>query len=172
MFIDWLSDKDLKDSESLIIRVAAVVLFAGSAFVINELFFWHSSLLLLAGFSVIAGIVGFFVAKASPVTIKAIPLVVVFLLAVLAVKGVYEHFYYKIVYIEPFLAETDNCKALGLELVNKHNLAACLSKDSRTIKQSCQRVIDNEWRCNPIMMSDVLARPIPNSEASPRPEKP
>lgn len=166
MFIDWLSNKDLKDSDSLLFRGTAVVLFAGSVFVINELLFLHSSLLLLAGVSVIAGVIGFFVAKNFPIAIKAIPLVVVVSLAASGAKGLYEYFYFKTVFIEPFLAETENCKALGLELINKHTHAVCLSKDSKTIKQSCQHVRDNEWSCSVISWSDVIAEPNRNSKAA------
>ena len=170
MLIGWLANKDLIDSESLIIRVAAVVLFAGTVVILDEVLVWNLSLQLLIGMSVIGGSVGFFVAKVFPIAIKAIPLVVFFVLASLASKEVYEHFYYKIVFIKPFLAETDNCKALGLELVNKHNFAACLSKNSRTIKHSCQHVIDNEWSCNAIDFRDIVAKPNWNSKASIAPE--
>lgn len=167
MFIDWMLNKDLKDSDTLLMRGAAVVLFAGSVFVVNEFFFWNLSLLALAGVCVTAGIIGFFVAKTSPITIKTISLVVVLFLALSGAKGLYEHYLFKIVYIEPFLAETDHCKALGLELVNKHTRAVCLSKDSKTIKQSCQHLIDNEWRCSVILWSDVIAEPNRNSKAAP-----
>lgn len=159
MLINWLSNKDLKDSDTLLIRGAAVVLFAGSVFVINELFFGQPNWLLLAVISVVAGILGFLVAKTAPVVIKAIPVVLVLLLAASGAKGLYDFFYFKHVYIEPFLVKTDNCKALGLELVNKHNLAVCVAKDSKTIKQSCQHVVDNEWSCSVVSWSDVIAEP-------------
>ncbi|MBU1309239.1 MAG: hypothetical protein KKE30_06880, partial [Gammaproteobacteria bacterium] len=92
-------------------------------------------------------------------------------LASLAAKGLYEHFLFKIVFIEPFLAETDNCKALGLELINKQTHAVCVSKDSKTIK-SCQHVIDNEWSCSVISWSDVIAEPNWNSKAAPNSDVP
>lgn len=159
MLTDWLSNKDLKDSDTLLIRGAAVVLFAGSVFVINELFFWQPNWLLLVAISVVAGAIGFLVAKISPLAIKTIPIVLVLVLAMSGAKGLYDFFYFKHVYIEPFLAKTDNCKALGLELVNKHNLAVCVAKDSKTIKQNCQHVVGNEWSCSVVSWSDVIAEP-------------
>lgn len=170
MLVDWLSNQDLKDSESVIIKGAAIVVFAGSVFVINELFFWQPNLLLLAGISAVAGIIGFLVAKTFPVLIKVLPVVLVLALAASGAKGLYDFFYFKHFYIEPFLAKTDNCKALGLELVNKHNLAACVAKDSKTIRQSCQHVVDNEWSCSVVSWSDVIAEPGSYVKATPDPE--
>lgn len=169
MLINWLSHKDLKDSDTLLIRGAAVVLFAGSVFVFNELFFWQPNLLLLVVISIVAGTIGFLVAKFAPVIIKVIPIVIVMGLAASGAKSLYDFFYFKNVYIEPFLAKTDNCKALGLELVNKHNLAACVAKDSKTIRQSCQHVVGNEWSCSVVSWSDVIAEPkgLANTTADP-----
>lgn len=162
----WLSKQDLNDSEILVIRVAAAVLFAGSAFMIDELFSWHLGLLLLIGFTLLAALIGLLVAKISPMLIKVIPVIIVIALTMVAAKDLFQHFYFKIVYIEPFLEQTDNCKALGLQLVNKENLAVCVAEDSKTIQQGCQYIVDNEWRCSSVLWSDVLAEPKKQIKAS------
>ena len=171
MFINWLLTKDIKDPDNLLIKSAAIVLFAGSVLLINELWFWQSSVLILSGVSVFAGTVGFFVAKRFPIAIKAIPLVVVFFLASTGAKELYDHFLFKTKFIEPFLAKTDNCKALGLELVNKHTVAACLPKDSKTIK-GCQHVTDNQWSCPVMSWSDVVASASGHVKAFPHSDVP
>ncbi|MAD74717.1 MAG: hypothetical protein CML20_08000 [Rheinheimera sp.] len=160
MFIDWLSKEDLKDSDSLIIRVAAVVLFAGSVFILDEILIWNLSLLSLTGISVIAGGIGFFVAKTSPIAIKAIPPVVFFFVTALLSKELYESYSLQ-KERSVFLAETDNCKALGLQIVNKGSWTpVCMERDTLANNIACSYFRDNdEWFCKTYSHSDVIAMP-------------
>lgn len=158
MLIDWLLKKELKDSDSVIIRGAAVIIFALTVFVLDEIFYWQLSSLSLAVICVITGSVGFFVAKASPVLIKAIPFVAVLSLAAFPAKDWYEHYLFKITVADPFLAETDHCKVLDLQLVNKHS-PVCMKLDALKKNRRCEHIIDNEWRCWSYSSSDVIAMP-------------
>jgi hypothetical protein len=159
MLIDWLLNKDLKDSDSLIIRGAAVVLFAVSVFLLDEVFIWNLSLLSLIGIAAVAGSVGFFVAKTSPITIKAISPVVFFSVTALLSKELYESYSLQ-KERDVFLAETDNCKALGLQIVNKNSQTpVCMERDTLANEISCSYFIDNEWFCRRYTHSDVIAMP-------------
>lgn len=160
MFIDWLSKKDLKDSDSLIIRVAAVVFFATSVFILDEVLIWNLSLLSLTGISVIAGSIGFFIAKTFPIAIKAIPPIVFFSVTALLSKELYESYLFQNARSE-FLTETDNCKALGLQIVNKGSWTpVCIERDKLANNINCSYFRDNdEWFCKTYSHSDVIAMP-------------
>lgn len=160
MFIDWLSKKDLKDSDSLIIRVAAVVLFAGSVFILDEVLIWNLSLLSLTGISVIAGSIGFFVAKTAPIVIKAISPVVFFSVTALLSMELYESYSFQ-KERSVFLTETDNCKALGLQIVNKGSQTpVCMERDKLANNITCSYFRDNdEWFCKTYTHTDVIAMP-------------
>ena len=159
MFIDWLSKKDLKDSDSLIIRVAAVVLFAGSVFILDEVYIWNLNLLLLTGISVIAGSIGFVVAKTCPIAIKAISPVVFFFAAALLSMEFYQSYSLQKARTV-FLAETDNCKALGLQIVNKGSWTpVCMERDTVAKEQSCSYFMDNEWLCKGYSHAAIKAIP-------------
>lgn len=54
MFIDWLANKDFGDSESVIIRVADVVIFAVSVYILDAFFLWNLNLLMLTAIAVVA----------------------------------------------------------------------------------------------------------------------
>lgn len=159
MFIDWLSKKDLKDSDSLIIRGAAVVLFAGAVYILDETLIWNLSLLSLTAMSVIAGSVGFFVAKSYPIVIKAIPPVVFLSVTALLSHELYENYSLqkeKAV----FLAETNNCKTLGLQIINKGAWTpVCMEIATLTDNTNCSYVRDNEWVCMTYSDADVMAMP-------------
>lgn len=159
MLIDWLSKKDLKDSDSLIIRVAAVVLFAGSVFILDEVLIWNLNLLLLAGISVFAGSIGFFVAKTCPIAIKAIsPVVFFFAVALLSIEFYQSYSLQKARTV--FLAETDNCKALGLQIVNKDSWTpVCMERDTLANEKSCSYSMDHEWLCKGYSHSAIRAIP-------------
>lgn len=159
MLIDWLLNKDLKDSDSLIIRGAAVVLFAGSVFLLDEVFIWNLSLLSLTGISAIAGSVGFFVAKTSPITIKAISPVVFFSVTALLSIELYESYSLQKAKAV-FLAETDHCKALGLQIVNKDSWTpVCMERDTVANEKSCSYYMDNEWLCKGYSHAAIIAMP-------------
>ncbi|WP_214000950.1 hypothetical protein [Arsukibacterium sp.] len=159
MLIDWLSNKNLKDSDSLIIRVAAVVMFAGSVFILNEVLIWNLSLLSLIGISAIAGSIGFFVAKTSPIAIKAIPPVVFFSVTVLLSIELYKSYSLQ-KERSVFLAETDNCKALGLQIVNKGSRTpVCMERETLANEKYCYYFMDKEWFCKTYTHSDVIAMP-------------
>lgn len=159
MFIDWLSKKDLKDSDNLIIMGAAVVLFAGSVFILDEVLIWNLSLLLLTGISVIAGCIGFFLGKTFPIAIKAIaPIVFVYVTALLS-SELYESYSLQ-KERTVFLAETDNCKALGLQIVNKGSQTpVCMKSEKLANETYCNYFMDNEWFCKTYTHSDVIAMP-------------
>ncbi|MBV2129642.1 hypothetical protein [Arsukibacterium indicum] len=157
MFIDWLSKKDLKDSDSLIIRVAAVFLFAGSVFILDEVLIWNLSLLALLGISIVAGSIGFFVVKTSPIAIKAIPPLIFFSVTALLSKELYESYSFQ-KERAVFLAETDNCKVLGLQIVNKGSRTpVCMERDKLANNTACSYFRDNEWFCKTYSYSDVMA---------------
>lgn len=160
MFIDWLANKDLEDSESLIIRVAGVVIFAVSVCVIDAVLLWNLNMLLLAGMSVIAGSIGFFVAITSPIVIKVIPPVVFFSLAGVGAKEIYGSYLFQ-KERAAFLAETDNCKAVGLQIVNKGSWApVCMKEDTLANNTYCSYFKDNEWFCRgDSYYPDVIAKP-------------
>lgn len=166
MFIDWLSKKDLRDSDSLIVRGAAVVLFAGSVFILDEIFLWHLSLLALIGISIIAGIIGFCVAKTYPIAIKAISPVVCFAVAALLSMEFYQSYSLQKAK-SVFLAETDHCKALGLQIVNKDSWTpVCMKRDTLTNNKSCRNLIDNEWFCKTYTHTDIIAMPEGHEKSS------
>lgn len=159
MFINWLSKKDLKDSDNLIIKVAAIVLFAGSVFIVDEVFIWNLSLFLLIGIAVIAGSIGFFVAKTSPITIKAISPVVFFSVTALLSMEFYQSYSLQKARTV-FLAETDDCNALGLQIVNKDSWTpVCMESDTLANEKYCSYFMDNEWFCKTYTHSDVIAKP-------------
>jgi hypothetical protein len=166
MFIDWLSKKDLRDSDSLIIRGAAVVLFAGSVFVLDEIFLWNVSLLALTGISIIVGSLGFFVAKTYPIAIKAISPVVCFLVVAWLSMDFYQSYSLQKAK-SVFLAETDHCKALGLQIVNKDSWTpVCMKIDTLTNNKSCHNFIDNEWFCKTYTRTDIIAMPEGHEKSS------
>ena len=159
MFIDWLSKKDLKDSDSLIIRVAAVVLFAGSVFMLDEVLIWNLSLLSLTGISLIAGSIGFFLGKTFPIAIKTIPPIVFVCVTALLSSELYESYSLQNERTV-FLTETINCKALGLQIVNKGSQTpVCMNSEKLANETYCNYFIDNEWLCKTYNHSDVLAMP-------------
>jgi len=159
MFIDWLSKKDLTDSDSAIIWGAAVVLFAGSVFILDEVFIWNFSLLSLIGMSVVAGGIGFIVAKISPFAIKAISPVVFFTTAALLSMEFYETYSLQKA-TSVFLAQTDHCKALGLQIINKDSWTpVCMERETVANEKSCRYVRDNEWLCNGYSHSAIIAIP-------------
>jgi len=159
MFIDWLSKKDLKDSDNLIIKVAAIVLFAGSVFILDEVFIWNLSLFSLAGIAVIAGSIGFFVAKTAPIAIKAIsPVICISVAALLSMEFYQSYSLQKARSV--FLAETDNCKSLGLQIVNKDSWTPlCMERNTVANNTSCRYFMDNEWFCKTYTHSDIIAMP-------------
>lgn len=163
MLINGLAEKAALDAENVVVKGAAVVLFAGAVCIVNELWSWQLSLISLLVISTVAGSIGFVTASAFPLLIKALPVAVVCYFAAFAGKDVVRHFYFELVHIKPFLAQTDNCKALGLELVNKHNYGACVARASKTIQQNCLRVTDNEWSCRIVNVADVVAAPEQNA---------
>lgn len=159
MFIDWLANKDFGDSESVIISVAGVVIFAVAVFILDAFFLWNLNLLMLTGIAVVAGGIGFFVAKTSPVVIKVIPPAVVICVTALLAKEIYQSYTFQKERTE-FLAKTDSCNALGLQIVNKTSWTpVCMHSDTLANNQYCSYYRDNEWFCHSYKHSDVIAKP-------------
>ena len=163
MLVNWAVNKDLKDSEDLIIKGAATVIFAGVIFILDEVFLWDLDFSSLAGISVFTGIVGYLIATVSSNLIKAIPfLFALFLTLWAAVDGFSRYMWHKerALYIEPFLVKTNNCKALDAQLVNLEYLApVCMKIDTHKKRVSCDHKVDNEWICSLIAVDDILAKP-------------
>lgn len=158
MLIDWLSKKDLKDSDSVIIKVAAVVIFAVAVFILNEIFYWQLSLLSLTVICVIAGAIGFFVAKTSPIVIKVIPPVVFVCVTAVLSNELYQSYTFEKDRAE-FLEKTDNCHALGLQIVNKASWPpVCMQRHTLANNKYCSYFRDNEWFCKTFNHADVIAK--------------
>lgn len=159
MLIDWLSKKELKDWDSVIINGAAVFIFAVSVLIIDAIFLWNLNSLLLAGMSVIAGAIGFFVAKTSPIVIKVIPPVVFICATALLSNEIYQSYPFEKKRTE-FLEKTDNCHALGLQIVNKASWTpVCMQREALANNQHCSYFRDNEWFCKTFNHADVIAKP-------------
>jgi hypothetical protein len=66
-----------------------------------------------------------------------------------------------------FLAETDHCKALGLQIVNKDSWTpVCMKRDTLTNNKSCRNLIDNEWFCKTYTHTDIIAMPEGHEKSS------
>lgn len=159
MLIDWLSKKELKDSDSLIISGAAVIIFAVSVLIIDAILLWNLNSLLLVGMAVIAGAIGFFVAKTSPIMIKVIPPVVFVCVTAVLSNELYHSYTFEKDRTE-FLEKTDNCHALGLQIVNKASgTPVCMQRHTLANNKYCSYFRDNEWFCKTFNHADVIAKP-------------
>lgn len=159
MFIDWLSKKNLEDSDSLIIRSAAVILFAGTVFMLDEVLIWNLNFLLLIVISAIAGVIGFLVAKTCPMAIKAIAPVVFLGVTASFSTELYQSYSFQNER-SIFLTETVNCKTLGLQIVNKDSeTPVCMKRATLAKEEYCSYFMDNQWFCSRYSHSDVIAMP-------------